>query len=179
MSRCSLWALGTTAGDGGDAAPSCGAVPGAMFPRRIHNASAGDGETGQQPRRSAGEYPGLPLTLKRSLLVDIVQGLLYLHTRNPPVVHRDLSARNVLLTSSLVAKVSDLGNARIVNLQPGQLARTLTRLPGTMAYMPPEAFDEHSQYSPRLDIFSFGHLTLFTLTQVREGWINSRWTVCV
>ena len=123
--------------------------------------------------------PGLPLTLKRSLLVDIVRGLLYLHTRNPPVVHRDLSARNVLLTSSLVAKVSDLGNARIVNLQPGQLARTLTRLPGTMAYMPPEAFDEHSQYGPRLDIFSFGHLTLFTLTQVREGWTNSRWTVCV
>ena len=123
--------------------------------------------------------PSLPLTLKRSLLVDIVRGLLYLHTRNPPVVHRDLSARNVLLTSSLVAKVSDLGNARIVNLQPGQLARTLTRLPGTMAYMPPEAFDEHSQYGPRLDIFSFGHLTLFTLTQVREGWINSRWSHCL
>ena len=113
--------------------------------------------------------PGLPLPLKQSLLVDVVRGLLYLHTRNPPVVHRDLSARNVLLTSSLVAKVSDLGNARIVNLQPGQLARTLTRLPGTMAYMPPEAFDQHSQYGPRLDIFSFGHLTLFTLTQVREG----------
>jgi len=113
--------------------------------------------------------PSLPLPLKQSLLVDIVRGLLYLHTRNPPVVHRDLSARNVLLTSSLVAKVSDLGNARIVNLQPGQLARTLTRLPGTMAYMPPEAFDQHSQYGPRLDIFSFGHLTLFTLTQVREG----------
>ena len=113
--------------------------------------------------------PGLPLTLKQSLLVDVVRGLLYLHTHNPPVVHRDLSARNVLLTSSLVAKVSDLGNARIVNLQPGQLARTLTRLPGTMAYMPPEAFDERSQYGPRLDIFSFGHLALFTLTQVREG----------
>jgi len=123
--------------------------------------------------------PGLPLTLKQSLLVDVVRGLLYLHTRNPPVVHRDLSARNILLTSSLVAKVSDLGNARIVNLQPGQLARTLTRIPGTMAYMPPEAFDQCSQYGPRLDIFSFGHLTLFTLTQVREGWINSRWTVCV
>ena len=123
--------------------------------------------------------PGLPLPLKQSLLVDVVRGLLYLHTRNPPVVHRDLSARNVLLTSSLVAKVSDLGNARIVNLQPGQLARTLTRLPGTSAYMPPETFDEHSQYGPRLDIFSFGHLALFTLTQVREGWGDSRWTVCV
>ena len=110
--------------------------------------------------------PGLPLTLKRSLLADVARGLLYLHTRNPPVVHRDLSARNVLLTSSPVAKISDLGNARIVNLQPGQLARTLTRLPGTISYMPPEAFTDDSQYGPRLDIFSFGHLTLFTLTQV-------------
>ena len=112
--------------------------------------------------------PGLPLTLKRSLLADVARGLLYLHTRNPPVVHRDLSARNVLLTSSLVAKISDLGNSRIVNLQPGQLARTLTHLPGTMVYMPPEAFEEGSQYGPQLDIFSFGHLTLFTLTQVKK-----------
>ena len=112
--------------------------------------------------------PGLPLALKQSLLTDVARGLLYLHTRNPPVVHRDLSARNVLLTSSLVAKISDLGNARIVNLQPGQLARTLTRVPGTHVYMPPESFDQHSRYGPRLDIFSFGHLSLFTLTQVRR-----------
>ena len=112
--------------------------------------------------------PGLPLPLKQSLLTDVAQGLLYLHTHNPPVVHRDLSARNVLLTSSLVAKISDLGNARIVNLQPGQLAKTLTRVPGAQLYMPPESFDQRSRYGPRLDIFSFGHLALFTLTQVRK-----------
>ena len=116
------------------------------------------------------DAPGLPLPLKRSLLADVARGLLYLHTRNPPVVHRDLSARNVLLTSSLVAKISDLGNARIVDLRPGQLARTLTHLPGTHSYMPPEALVEGSRYGPRLDIFSFGHLALFTLTQVRRGW---------
>ena len=112
--------------------------------------------------------PGLPLALKQSMLTDVARGLLYLHTRNPPVVHRDLSARNVLLTSSLVAKISDLGNARIVDLQPDQLARTLTRVPGTQAYMPPEAFDQHSRYGPRLDIFSIGHLALYTLRQVRK-----------
>ena len=111
--------------------------------------------------------PGLPLALKRSLLADVARGLLYLHIHNPPVVHRDLTARNILLTSSLVAKISDLGNARIVNLQPGQLARTLTHLPGTLVYMAPEAFEEGSRYGPPLDVFSFGHLGLFTLTQVR------------
>ena len=112
--------------------------------------------------------PGLPLALKLSLLTDVARGLVYLHTHDPPVVHRDLSSKNVLLTSSLVAKISDLGNARIVNLQPGQLARTLTRIPGTLVYMPPEAFDEGSRYGPQLDIFSFGHLALFALTQVRR-----------
>ena len=121
------------------------------------------------------KFPGLPLALKQSLLTDVARGLVYLHTHNPPIVHRDLSARNILLTSSLAAKISDLGNARIVNLQPGQLARTLTCVPGTHVYMPPESFDQHSRYGPRLDIFSFGHLTLFTLTQVRrEGDNNCR-----
>ena len=114
------------------------------------------------------DTPSLPLTLKRSMLADVARGLLYLHTRIPPIVHRDLSARNILLTSSLVAKISDLGNARIVNLRPGQLAMTLTHLPGTMVYMAPEAFSESAHYGPKLDIFSFGHLALFTLTQVSE-----------
>ena len=112
--------------------------------------------------------PSLPLTLKQSLLADVARGLLYLHTRNPLIVHRDLSARNVLLTSSLVAKISDLGNSRIMNLRPGQLARNLTCVPGTLSYMPPESLEEGSHYGPPLDIFSFGHLVLFTITQVRK-----------
>ena len=72
----------------------------------------------------------------------------------------------MLLTSYFVAKITDLGNSRIVNLQPGQLARTLSRLPGTLVYMPPEALSSSSRYGPSLDIFSFGHLALFTLIQV-------------
>ena len=112
--------------------------------------------------------PSIPLMLKQSMLSDVARGLLYLHTHNPLIVHRDLSARNVLLTSSLVAKITDLGNARIINVRPGQLARTLSRVPGTVTYMPPEAFDEPPQYGPQLDIFSFGNLALFTFTQVRN-----------
>ena len=112
--------------------------------------------------------PNLTLGLKLSLLTDVARGLVYLHTRNPPVVHRDLSARNVLLTSAMVAKISDLWNVRIVNLLPGQLTRTLTSIPETQVHMPPESFDEGSRYGPRLDIFSFGHLALYTLTQVRR-----------
>ena len=110
--------------------------------------------------------PNIPLVLKRSMLEDVSRGLLYLHKHTPQIIHRDLTAKNVLLTSSLVAKITDFGNTRIVNLQPGQLARTLSRLPGTLAYMPPEALSANARYGPSLDVFSFGHLALFTLNQV-------------
>ena len=112
--------------------------------------------------------PGLPLSLKCSVLEDVAGGLVYLHKNQPPVIHRDLTTNNILLTSSLVAKISDMGNSRIVDMRPGQLARTLSRLPGTRVYMPPEAMDETHCYGPSLDIFSFGHLSLYTLTQVNN-----------
>ena len=108
--------------------------------------------------------PNLPLSLKRSILENVASGLLYLHERNPPVIHRDLTSRNVLLTSSLAAKITDMGNSRIV--RPGQVVRTLSALPGTLVYMPPEAQDDAHRYGPSLDIFSFGHLALFTVIQV-------------
>ena len=109
--------------------------------------------------------PHLQLPLKLSFLEGVCKGLDYLHTREPSVVHRDLTAKNVLLSSSLVAKISDMGNSRIVNMRPSQLA-TLSKLPGTQVYMPPEAISEDHRYGPSLDIFSFGHLALFTLSQV-------------
>lgn len=117
------------------------------------------------------EYvPNLPLSLKRSVLEDIASGLFYLHTMEPSVIHRDLTSRNILLTSSLKAKITDMGNSCIVDIRPGQLARILTQFPGTLVYMPPEAFDDgHSHYGPSLDIFSFGHLALYTITQVNQN----------
>ena len=111
----------------------------------------------------------LPLATKRSFLFDIAQGLLYLHSQLPPIIHRDLTARNVLLSSGLVAKIADMGVARIIDLKPNQLAATMTRGPGNIVYMPPEAMGEITKYNTSLDIFSFGNITLFTLTQEFPG----------
>ena len=110
--------------------------------------------------------PNISLVLKRSILEDVSRGLLYLHKLTPQIIHRDLTAKNVLLTSYFVAKITDLGNSRIINRQPGQLAMTLSRLPGTLVYMPPEALLASSRYGPSLDVFSFGHLAIFILLQV-------------
>ncbi len=117
--------------------------------------------------------PNLPLSLKRSVLENVAGGLLYLHDRNPPIIHRDLTAKNILLTSSLIAKITDMGNSRIVNLGPSQMARTLSKIPGTLVYMPPEAMDDNHCYGPSLDVFSFGHLALYTLIQVSTvSWLQ-------
>ena len=110
--------------------------------------------------------PNLSLSIKCSVLEGVSSGLVYLHKRELPVIHRDLTAKNVLLTSFLQAKITDMGNSRIIDMRPGQLAMTLTQLPGTLVYMPPEALSDTHRYGPSLDVFSFGHLTLYTMTQV-------------
>ena len=70
----------------------------------------------------------IPYLSKFSILQDVAQGLRYLHHQNPPVVHRDLSPNNILLTAHLVAKISDLGVAKAVKLDSKQ---TMTKVPGT------------------------------------------------
>ena len=110
--------------------------------------------------------PNILLILKCAILEDVARGLQYLHAHDPLIIHRDLTANNVLMTSSLSAKITDLGNSRIVTRQPRQLAQTLSRYPGALVYMPPEALNASARYGPSLDVFSFGHLALFILTQV-------------
>ena len=115
-------------------------------------------------------HPPMQLQQKRSILCDVACGLAYLHcqTFKSVVVHRDLTSKNVLLDDSLTAKVSDFGNARMIdpNTHCGRL-ETMTARPGTIEYMPPEAF-ERNKYTTKLDIFSFGHLALFTITATTQ-----------
>ena len=111
-------------------------------------------------------HPNLPLSLKLSLLRDISFGLVYLHECEPPIVHRDLTAKNILICDNhCQAKIADLGVAKIVDIQ-AQLATSHTQTPGQQFYMPPEALEVKASCTPKLDIFSFGHLALYTVNQV-------------
>ena len=106
-------------------------------------------------------YGVLPEEISYGILRDVALGLRYLHERSPPIIHRDLSANNVLLTSNMNAKISDLGVAKILNLIPAQM--TQTKAPGTPCYMPPEALTAKPKYTSKIDIYSYGVLIIHTL----------------
>ena len=66
------------------------------------------------------------------------------------------------MTAHLVAKISDLGVAKAVKLDS---KHTMTKVPGTSDFMPPEALEDSSKYGPPLDIFSYGGVALFVISQ--------------
>ena len=108
----------------------------------------------------------IAIKTKLSILHDVSLGLSHLHGRRPAIIHRDLSSNNVLLTSHLVAKISDLGTAKMIRADSEQTKSRLTTAPGTLHFMPPEALDEKDPvYGTPVDVFSFGGITLHLFSE--------------
>ena len=107
--------------------------------------------------------PVVPIGTKIWIIKDVALGLRYLHTRNPPIIHRDLSSNNVLLSKGMEGKIGDLGTARLVD--PRRQSR-MTKAPGTVDFMPPEALEDvtNIHYGKELDVFSFSCVMLHTLS---------------
>ncbi|XP_019174279.1 PREDICTED: MDIS1-interacting receptor like kinase 2-like [Ipomoea nil] len=98
--------------------------------------------------------------LKWSRRVNVVKGissaLAYLHHGcSPPVVHRDISSKNILINSEFQAFVSDFGTARLLN--PNSSNQIV--LAGTYGYIAPElAFSLIN--TEKCDVYSFGVVVL-------------------
>ncbi|RHZ01361.1 hypothetical protein DYB31_006200 [Aphanomyces astaci] len=87
--------------------------------------------------------------MKVQIAHRIAEGLVYLHSMAPKVIHRDLKSRNVLLDSVQGAKITDFGISREAN------DATMTAGIGTYRWMAPEVLRD-GHYSELSDLFSFG-----------------------
>ncbi|KAI9920927.1 hypothetical protein PsorP6_000612 [Peronosclerospora sorghi] len=85
------------------------------------------------------------------MAVDVVQGMLYLHSQERPVVHRDLKSVNILCSATFGCKVGDFGLSR--RYKKGVDA--LTTLVGTPFWLAPEII-RSERYGPEADVYSFG-----------------------
>jgi len=108
------------------------------------------------------KYQNIPVHLKFSIIRGVSLGLCYLHSHDPPIIHRDLSPNNILLTTQLVAKISDLGVAKVIRADSNG---KMTKVPGTVDFMPPECFTANPIYGTPMDVFSFAGIVLHTFNQ--------------
>jgi len=99
-----------------------------------------------------------PALLKRWAW-QILQGLVYLHGHNPPVIHRDLKCDNIFIHGVTgEVKIGDLGLARMME-NNWTMCHTCI---GTPEFMAPEMYNE--EYNEKIDIYSFGMLLLELVT---------------
>lgn len=93
------------------------------------------------------------LTYFRKLL-EIIEGIEYLHTHEPPIVHADIRGANILVKNDLTCCLADFGLTMIMETR----APTGSRLgKGATHWMPPEAWQYMMDaYIPARDIYSFG-----------------------
>jgi Leucine-rich repeat (LRR) protein len=88
--------------------------------------------------------------LKCQIAIDIADALVYLHTLNPKLIHRDLKSRNVLIDAQSGAKLSDFGISRNRSFD-----ETMTAGVGTARWIAPEVI-LGGHYTEFADIYSFG-----------------------
>ncbi|XP_058202632.1 MDIS1-interacting receptor like kinase 2-like [Rhododendron vialii] len=104
-----------------------------------------------------------------NIVKGVVHALSYLHHNCvPPIIHRDISSKNVLLDSEMEAHVSDFGTARF--LKPD--SSNWTAVAGTFGYIAPE-LSYTMAVTEKCDVYSFGVLTLEILMGSLTGELNS------
>ena len=125
--------------------------------------------------RQGYERSNISLGVSVSIFRDVAYGLHYLHEHQEPIIHRDVSAPNVLLEAlpggMWRAKLSDFGSANF-------LKRSLTLGTGAIVYTAPEMFPREDPSAPvprhttKCDVFSYGIVLVEVITKTMPSLEN-------
>ncbi|KAF9039833.1 hypothetical protein BJ165DRAFT_1530849 [Panaeolus papilionaceus] len=97
----------------------------------------------------------------------IAKGMEYLHSRNPPVLHGDLKAANVLVDSRFCALVADFGQSE---LKTGWTGKAMSG--GTLRWQAPEIWGGAGPLTPAVDVWAFSITCTEILNMGRMPWRN-------
>mmetsp|Transcript_70118 Transcript_70118/g.126357 ORF Transcript_70118/g.126357 Transcript_70118/m.126357 type:complete len:515 (+) Transcript_70118:213-1757(+) len=96
------------------------------------------------------EFGPLNDDLLRQATSGLVEGLDYLHTRNPPVVHRDIKGANILVDLNFCVKLADFGCSK-----RSDVTTSFTTI-GSIPWMAPEVIQQQDGYGRKADVWSLG-----------------------
>ncbi|KAI4388708.1 hypothetical protein MLD38_001013 [Melastoma candidum] len=103
--------------------------------------------------------PGLARRIR--LALQVAKAVRWLHSLEPPVIHRDIKSCNVLIDEKQNARLGDFGLA--LRGQAGDARATRTPPAGTLGYLDP-SYLAPGDLSTKSDVFSFGILLLEILS---------------
>ncbi len=114
----------------------------------------------------------VPVAQVMGWLLAICDAVMFLHTQQPSVIHRDIKPDNIRITSNGTAILVDLGNAKAA----ADGARTLffIRHQGTPGYAPPEQYPGGSGTDTRSDVYALGGTLYFALTAHEPPSVSTR-----
>jgi hypothetical protein len=109
------------------------------------------------------EFGPLEGAILKSSALGILRGLHYLHSRSPPVCHRDLKCANVLVDLSSNVKLADFGCSKCDNE-----TKSFTTV-GSIPWMAPEVIQQENGHGRKADIWSLG-CTIIEMATAEVPW---------